>query len=949
MTLRNILLSSFFLLLLACVKEEKAGGDSPVSEEYGYMEFRVEAESTRSELESLSIRFEKGDAIAIWDGVKLRRFEACEVEGNIVFRGKAVETDTYWALYPWSEDCLVTPVEDVPVFKTSVPDVQAAREGSFALGSNVGIGKGGSDHVICMKNVCGFLKFTLPEATVPTLAPGSMNSVKLTSSAGVKLSGDFSVSLGTDGEPVVTPSESIEADRSVSVVFDDVLPKAGGVYCYCVLPCDLSGGIRVDFTRAADKAVATKLSGTKPNKVQRNYIMDLKTLSPDWTPADGEAPDDITTDPSGSFDYESLGASSHPRLLLCDEDFRRLNALLADGSYPDLTERHGLTIAYADKLVGAEIPTLAHITAEYPSFNIQKNRHLSLLARPTLGHLFTCAYAYRTTGQEKYLEKCRRVLSQTCADDDWYPRSFLSTAEIALGVSIAYDWLYYDLTEEERTTIRQCLLTKALDARSESTLTPVNNTGQVHNAGLLAAAIVCYEKDKTRCSALIEESITNILSSVPQIYGPKGSYFEGYGYWSYGTNFQCMYNEMLLTAFGTDKELYDHQGFRNSGEYRLFMADRISTFAYGDGGRSTPGASPAMWVYAARYQNPSLLYNELSMDKNDWGDRMAPMVPCVLSKYARIDTGFASSPAESVWVDSNDAICPVIMVRKGWNGDDSDVYLGLKGGKARVNHGHMDAGTFVYHAQGAVWSTDVPQKSYATYSEAGLSGRKQESSLWKALVYSSLGHSTMSFANYADGFLESYVSSAKVHPTDHIVDGKATIIDSWTSGDELGGRLDLTPLYKYQAESVKRKAVVLKDGSLKIEDEITARSSGDAKLIWRMVTPADAAVDGDRIMLYQSGKMMSFTTSCTSGSISDLTLHDWDSFQSSRPLDGQWGWNEVPDWNESHPGYNVVGFTLTVPKGTKVVMTTLLESVASADSNVSVGFDNLAKGEDFKW
>lgn len=949
MTLKHILLSSFFLLLLACAKEEKVGGDAPAGEEYGYLEFRVETESTKAALDGLSIRFEKGDAIAIWDGVALRRFDAYELDGQIVFRGKAVDTDSYWALYPWNEDCLVTPVEDIPVFKTSVPEVQEAREGSFAFGSNVGIGTGGRDHVIRMKNVCGFLKFSLPEASVPALAPGSLNSVRLTSSAGVKLSGDFRVSFDADGNPVMLSSDRTDGDHSVTVAFRNLAPKAGGTYCYSVLPCDLSEGISVDFARSEDKAVATIASGTKSNKVQRNTILDLKTLTPDWTPADGESPDDLSEDPVGSFDYSLLGASKHPRVLLSDADFYRLNTLLAEGTYPELTERHNRTIAYADKMLGIAIPTLAEINAEYgESFNVEKNRHLELLARPTLGHLFACAYAFRTTGDNKYLAGCRNLLLQTCENADWYPRSFLSTAEIAFGVSIAYDWLYYDLTKEERETICQNLITKALDARSESTLTPVNNTGQVHNAGLLAAAIACYEKDKARCSALIEESITNILSVVPQIYGPKGSYFEGYSYWSYGTNFQCLYNEMLLTAFGTDKQLYDLEGFRSSGDYRLFMADRVSSFAYSDGGRSTPNASPAMWVYAARYQNPSLLYNELNLGRNDSESRVMTMIPCVMAKCDILDTEAAKTPSANVWVDSNDAIAPVIMVRKGWYGDDSDVYLGLKGGMAKVNHGHMDAGTFVYHAHGMVWSADVQQKSYATYSDAGLSGRKQDSSLWKALVYNSLGHSTMSFANYADGFLESFFSADKVHPTDHMVDGKATIIDSYTSGDELGGRLDLTPLYKYQAESVKRKAVVLSDGSLKVEDEITARSSGDAKLIWRMVTPADAVVIGNRIVLTQGGKTMTLTPSCTAGSVSDFTLHDWGTFMESRPQNGQWGWSETCNWNENHPSYNVVGYTLTVPKNTTVVMTAVL-SDATTGGDVSVGFDDLAQSEDFKW
>lgn len=947
MNIKSILgILSIILLFLSCAKEQGNDDSYPTGDE-GNMEFRVECESTRAVLDGLSVDFEPGDAIAIWDGVSLRRFEAVQTGDGLVFRGNAVDTDSYFALYPWSEDCLHTSISGTPVFKTLIPRIQRARKGSFATGSNVAVGRGGRDHVIKMKHVCGFLKFSLPQAAVPSLTPGSINSVTLSSLGGVKLSGDFQVSIGAHGTAVIS-SEKEDGDDSVIIDFEDADAEAGATYVFSVLPADLSEGINLCFTRTGDKAKAVKVSGANENHVASNSILDLKTIIPDWTPSDGEEADDSTADPAGSFDYVSLGLSSHPRILLCDEDFKRLKGYLSDGSYPELTARHEKTIAYADGLVGVSIPTLNDIVTEYPSFNVQKNRHLEELARPALAHLFACSYAYRTTGEQKYLTECRAILEQLCKDDNWYPESFLSTAEIALGVAVAYDWLYYDLTKAERTLIRQNLCEKAIGARMETTLSLTNNTGQVHNAGLMAAAIACYEKDKSLCSALMEESISNIPSIVTEIYGPKGSYFEGYSYWGYGTNFQCVYNEILLTALGTEKGLYDNAGFRNSADYRLFMANQISTFSYSDGGRANPSPSPAMWFYAAHYQRPSLLFNELRLGKQDVSGRMSPMIPCALAKYPELDTGSAASPSQSVWVDSNDAISPVVIVRKGWNGDEGDVYLGLKGGSAKVNHGHMDAGSFVYHAHGKVWSADVPQKAYSVYSDAGLTGRGQNDPLWKALVFSSLGHSTMSFANYADGILESLFCEEKVHPTDHIVDGKATIIESWTSGDELGARLDLTPLYDYQASSVKRKAVVQKDGSLRIEDEITARSSGDAKLIWRMVTPAGVAADNDGIVLSNGNKTMTLTTSCTSGNVNDLTMCNWGTYAQSRPTGGTWGWNETPSWDEEHSGYKVVGFTVTVPKGSTVVMTTRLQE-SSASKGATAGFENLSAGAPFKW
>ena len=947
--IRSLVISIFFILL-ACTKENEEIITPPThSGELGLTSFRVETdEVSKATLDGLSIRFEAGDEIAIWDGVALRKFVAENMSDGLLFTGYAVDTDAYWAIYPWSEDCKVNSESGEPVFVTSVPQIQKAREASFSKGANIGIGKGGSDHIIRIKSVCGFLKFSLPSADLPTLAPGSMSQIKLSSADGVKLTGDIQVSIDANGNPVVNSTGRKDGDDRVVVSFAESAAKAGGTYYYSVLPCDLSNGINLEFTRTADSAVGVKAGGTKGNVLPMNTVLNLQTIIPDWQPADGEEDDDHSADPNGNFDYTSLGLSSHPRILLSDDDFRRLNAYIADGSYPELTQMHNRVIAYADELLGNEIPTLNEIVSTYPTFNVQKNRHLELLARPVLGRLFACSYAYRTTRNAKYLEGCRSLLQQVCNDEDWYPESFLSTAEIALGVSIAYDWLYYDLTKSEREVIRQNLCTKAIEAKGSSTLTPVNNTGQVHNTGLMAAAIACYEKNKALCSSLMEESISIIPSTVTSIYGPKGSYFEGYGYWSYGTNFQCIYNELLTTAFGTDKGLYEIAGFKNSAEYRLFMADHIASFSYADGGRAKVLPSPAMWYYAVHYQRPDLLFNELRLGKDDTDSRMTPMIPCALAKYNRLNTDVAVSPLENVWVDDNAAIAPVVIVRKGWNGKESDVYLGLKGGSAKVNHGHMDAGSFVYHAYGKIWSADVPQKAYAEYSGAGLSGRGQEGSLWKALVYNSLGHSTMSFANYAEGFLESLFSADKVHPTDHIVDGKATIIDSWTSGDELGGQMNLTPLFKYQASSVKRKAVIMNDGSLKIEDEITATSSADAKLIWRMVTPAHVSVAENQIILSHGNEAMSLTTSCTSGSVNDLTLCNWGTFQNSRPTGGTWGWNDNVTWNETHTGYNVTGFTLTVPKNTTVVMTTTMKKTESFNSPV-VGLENISAGDNFKW
>lgn len=937
-------LSFSFLLLASCAKEEKGSDKTePVSKPavVGTMEFRVNTEATKAALDGLSIRFEAGDALAIWDGVALQKFVAEDSGSGIVFKGTAAETSTYWAFYPWSADCLVTPVSGTPVFQAQLPRTQHAVSGSFDPAACFGIGKAGADHIITLKNVCAYLKFSFPPAAVPALGPGSLSSVRLSSTGGTKLSGEFQVTLDSSDNPYYI-SDTGTGDEQVGMLYDQNLPAAGSSYYYSVLPADLSAGVSMNFERGADCAVASRSGGANPgNVIARNSVVSLGDLTPQWTPVDGEEADDASSVASGAFNYSLLSQERHPRVMMCDEDFRRLKQLLESGSYPELTARHNKVIAYAESLVGVSIPTLATIVSSYPSYNTQKNRHLEELARPAMAHLFNCAYAYRTTGQSKYLNECKTVLSQLCADDNWYPTSFLSTAEIAMGVAIAYDWLYYDLTKAERTSIRSNLVSKAILARGETTLASQNNTGQVHNAGLTAAALAVWEKDKTRSRSLLEESISNMPGIVSAIYEPRGSYSEGYSYWNYGTSYQCMYDEMLLTVFGDDKSLSANSGFRESANYRLFMSDMVSTFSYSDGGRTSPGASTALWWYAAHFQEPNLLTNEIALGDRISDGRYAALAPVSLSKYTELSTASVTPPSQSVWVDSNDAAAPVVIVRKGWTGSNDDVYLGLKGGKAGINHGHMDAGSFVYHSQGVLWSADIQQKAYASYTEAGLSGTSQTAGTWKALVYNSLGHSTISFANYSG-------STTKIHPTDHIVSGKATISNSWTSGDELGGELNLTPLFAGQVSSASRKAVLLSNGDLVVEDRITALSGTDAQLIWRLVTPAIVSIDGSTIVLTRSNKTVYLTTECTSGTVNNLTMQNWGTFQESRPTGGTWGWSETPTWDENHPGYYVTGFTLTIPKNTSVTMRTLI-SGSMRDVGTTVGFDDISDGSDFVW
>ena len=65
------------------------------------------------------------------------------------------------------------------------------------------------------------------------------------------------------------------------------------------------------------------------------------------------------------------------------------------------------------------------------------------------------AMAYLLTGDRKYLDSMRRVLSALVSFETWGDDLDLVTGHFMAGAAIAYDWLYNDLPADERKAIAE--------------------------------------------------------------------------------------------------------------------------------------------------------------------------------------------------------------------------------------------------------------------------------------------------------------------------------------------------------------------------------------------------------------------------------------------------------------------------------------------------------------
>ena len=627
-----------------------------------------------------------------------------------------------------------------------------------------------------------------------------------------------------------------------------------------------------------------------------------------------EEPDDPAADIVGTFDYGKMAQLGHPRLMMTAQDFKDLKVKITKKAKdnPVLCEAHEMVMKLADQYLADEEVVVYKLDAS--------GKRLLGPARNALRRIFALAYAYRLTGDKRYFEAARKNLAEICAFKDWHPSHYLDTGEMTLGAAIAYDWLYDDLTLEERTLAHKCMVEFGINTSvNQGYHRAMGNWNQVCNAGISAAAIVLYEKDKQVCADAIERAIESNRKAMKAIYSPDGNYAEGYVYWGYGTGFQTMFLKMLDTAFGDDAGLSQTEGYLKSGEYMLFMATpNGGDFSYADGGTPAETINVGMWWFAAKQNDETLAMNELRLMREgkygskvtQEGIRMAPAVPCFIK-----DCGFKGEgglrPAKDMWYGQGKI--PVAIVHTGWTFDDKDVYLGIKGGYAAGGHGHMDAGSFVFEAEGVRWSEDLQRPNYSTMENAvgepEFWSNSQKGRRWDIMRMNNLGHSTLTFLN-PDGSVKD-----KIHPTDHNVMGEAKMIETYDTKECMGARLDMTGAVSDQVASAIRTIQLIDGKTLKITDEITAKPRKDAKMQWRMLTTAKVEAKADGEVLSLNGKTRTLKTESSDPRVKPA----YEVFSMKRPSN----WVPLPEEPDDSK-YDVAGFSATIPAGKTVTFTTVL-------------------------
>lgn len=612
-----------------------------------------------------------------------------------------------------------------------------------------------------------------------------------------------------------------------------------------------------------------------------------------------------------SLDFSGISRHPHPRLLIDEDGFAdiRWKTGAAKESNLFLSRVNRKIINYADKYVASPKDITYTLDAS--------GRRLLEQSRSALRQLSILAYSYRVTLDGKYLSRAREILSQVCSLPDWHPEHFLDVGEMTMAAALAYDWMYDKLSSSEREAVVEKIMDCGLKAaEGQGFYNSKGNWNQVCNAGMVAGSLAIYECAPEFCRAMIEKSIASNRTAMENIYSPDGNYAEGYEYWRYGSGFQAYMMKMLSGVFGSTAGLETVPGFMKTAQYMLFMYGPCGPFSYADGGLSGKISSTGMWWFAEALGDKTVLANEIRLYNDgayySTGDetRLITLIPAV-ARNLNVDDLAETHPSSDIWAGGGNV--PVVMVHTGWQFDDGDHYLGIKGGSASGGHGHMDAGSFVYDALGQRWSQDPARGSYTSY-EVGLAAAggsfwdySQKSLRWDIMGYNNWGHSTITIG-YDDG------SIAKCHTTDHKVDGRAKVLTVLKSGRELGAVLDMTEPLQGQVSFAQRTIKLVDNRDLVIIDRITALNNFAAPVNWHMISEARGEISNSAVILSLGGRKMKLST------VANVPVSYFcDDF--ARP--SNW---EVRGW-EPERDIRITGFRATVPAGCTITFTTTLTPV----------------------
>lgn len=442
-------------------------------------------------------------------------------------------------------------------------------------------------------------------------------------------------------------------------------------------------------------------------------------------------------------------------------------------------------------------------------------------SRKCLDIVKTLGFLYRLKGEEGYLNRALLELKNVAGFEDWNPRHFLDTAEMAYAVGLGYDWFYNVLQQEDRELLTCAIMKKGIEPFLEAYKNKIwwtkctHNWNQVCNGGIGISALAVKDIFPEESKKVIELAVKNIKRAMERYY-PDGGWDEGPSYWEYGTRYTVYFIASCETATGTDYNLTSIEGFDKTGMFPLYFTGPFGhVFNFADCTEYIDDTAFMFWL-AHRFNQSVFASYRLEKLKDK---KIADVFDIIWYKKDNNSSSAIGLPLVKIFKGIN-----CVFLRSDWS--EKAIFVGIKGGNNRANHSHLDLGTFVLDAKGKRWIMDLGKDNY------NLPGYWDKSQRWSYYRLSTRGHNTL----VINGENQSSGAEARI-----------VYFDS----DKAEAKIDLTEAYKKFATYVTREVVLL-DSKVIITD--TALCDEEVNVSFRFHTQADCVIKNkDEILLLYGG------------------------------------------------------------------------------------------------
>jgi len=564
-------------------------------------------------------------------------------------------------------------------------------------------------------------------------------------------------------------------------------------------------------------------------------------LASDWGPLAGNNQVDFSkVKPEKELGPDSFvnNLKDHPRVFVRDWDEMRAKV---NATYETRQWYGNLKKAADQALASGSQP-----------YKVNNRGNVLESARSGRDRIQALAFVYNITGDKRYLDKAYQEMVDMGNWPDWSGfSSALVTAEILQGYAACYDWLYYDLTAEQKQTLIEIMKKHAFtpfiyhyeDATSWNVTKLTINWNPVCNTSNMMAALAIADEAPEIAEYILEKAPPRIQYALGA-YAPQGAYPEGVSYWDYGTTFVVYGNDLMENAFVDgftvpDDYLYwKTPGIADTCDYPIYYDGPAGRFNYGDCSGGHTSCEIMYWA-ADRFDKPHYAWRQ-DMIQRETGKYLSGYPAITSLCWYNPDNAYLEPGAFPLdkFYTSDDTVNGVSM-RSSWE-NDTALFTAMQGGNNQANHQHWSLGTYVIDHLGKRFIRVLGQHDYS------LDEDKNKIYYMRAEAYNTL------IANPTLSADQNRMAVAK-------------LVGQGTSDNTAFGILDMTDVYATVLDknekpliSDAKRGIMLTDNRCRVIVQDEVKLKGTTEFYWFANTDAGIKIskDGRSVVLNMDGDEM---------------------------------------------------------------------------------------------